>query len=178
MASLALALPVSAQPWKSPTTGSGHVAAHGQGDFLSSMLIEHGRARSDFGVEPLAWDPALAADAHKWAAEMARTDRFKHSPRDWRAGRQGENIWYGTRGAYSYSFMARMFTDEVKHFRPGIFPNVSRTGNWKDVGHYTAIVWPTTTHMGCAVASNARHDYLVCRYTPSGNIDGVHLSAR
>jgi hypothetical protein len=26
--------------------------------------------------------------------------------------------------------------------------------------------------MGCAMASNARNDYLVCRYSPAGNIVG------
>ncbi|WP_343346542.1 CAP domain-containing protein [Sphingomicrobium sp. XHP0239] len=148
-----------------------------QGNFEQSILLEHQRAREDFGVVPLVWDAALARDAYRWAAEMARTDAFKHSPKSWRSSRQGENIWYGSRGAFSYTTMAKSFTDEVRFFRPGRFPQVSSTGNWADVGHYTAIIWPTTTHVGCAVASNARYDYLVCRYNPSGNIDGVHLSA-
>jgi hypothetical protein len=34
------------------------------------------------------------------------------------------------------------------------------------------MVWPTTTRVGCAVASNAANDFLVCRYSPAGNIDG------
>ena len=55
---------------------------------------------------------------------------------------------------------------------PGIFPTVSRSGNWETVGHYTQMVWPTTTRVGCAVASNASNDFLVCRYSPAGNIDG------
>ena len=37
------------------------------------------------------------------------------------------------------------------------------------------MIWPTTTHVGCALASNARSDYLVCRYSPAGNIDGRQL---
>jgi hypothetical protein len=57
-------------------------------------------------------------------------------------------------------------------FQRGVFPAVSRTGNWEDVGHYTQIVWPTTTRVGCAIASTSRTDYLVCRYSPAGNIDG------
>jgi hypothetical protein len=61
---------------------------------------------------------------------------------------------------------------EKRFFVRGAFPNNSRTGNWFDVGHYTQIVWPTTTRVGCAVASNGRNDYLVCRYSPAGNIDG------
>jgi hypothetical protein len=34
------------------------------------------------------------------------------------------------------------------------------------------MIWPTTTRVGCALASTPRTDYLVCRYSPAGNIDG------
>jgi hypothetical protein len=57
-------------------------------------------------------------------------------------------------------------------FVPGVFPAVSRTGNWIDVAHYTQIVWPTTTRVGCAIYSSRSWDFLICRYSPSGNIDG------
>ena len=147
-------------------------------DFRSAMMAGHNEARRDFGVAPLGWDPALAADAGRWAAEMARTDRFGHSPRDGRSFPQGENIWRGSRGAYSPSVMVRTFTDEKRYFRSGTFPANSTTGNWRDVGHYTAIVWPTTTHVGCALASSRAYDYLVCRYSPPGNRDGVRLAPR
>jgi hypothetical protein len=33
------------------------------------------------------------------------------------------------------------------------------------------MVWPTTTHVGCAIYS-ADWDYLICRYSPPGNKDG------
>lgn len=78
----------------------------------------------------------------------------------------------GTRGAFTAQQMVASWASEKARFRPGIFPAVSRTGNWADVGHYTQMIWPTTTHIGCAVASGARHDVLVCRYAPAGNIDG------
>ena len=149
-----------------------------QGSFERAMIDEHQRARRDFGVAPLRWDAALAADAGRWANEMARTGRYAHSPRDMRSSRQGENIWRGTRGAFSYAVMAGTFTAERRYFRAGVFPNNSTTGNWRDVGHYTAIVWPTTTHFGCAIASNRDFDYLVCRYSPPGNRDGVRLAPR
>ena len=34
------------------------------------------------------------------------------------------------------------------------------------------MIWPATTRVGCALASTARTDYLVCRYATAGNIDG------
>ena len=45
------------------------------------------------------------------------------------------------------------------------------------MAHYTQIVWPTTTEVGCALASSATTDYFVCRYAPTGNKDGVYLAA-
>jgi hypothetical protein len=78
----------------------------------------------------------------------------------------------GTRGAFSVETMVNQWASERRMFRPGIFPSVSSTGNWEQVGHYTQIVWPTTTRVGCALASTARTDYLVCRYSPAGNVNG------
>ena len=64
-----------------------------------------------------------------------------------------------------------MWSDEKRMLQPGLFPAVSRTGQWEDVAHYTQMVWPTTTHVGCAIFA-ADWDYLICRYSPPGNIDG------
>jgi hypothetical protein len=38
------------------------------------------------------------------------------------------------------------------------------------------MVWPTTTRVGCAIFS-ADWDYLICRYSPPGNIDGRPIFA-
>ena len=78
---------------------------------------------------------------------------------------------------FSYHVMVGVMVDEARHFRPGAFPNNSATGNWSDVAHYPQIVWPTPTAVGCALASSATTDYLVCRYSPTGNKDGVVLAS-
>ena len=85
-------------------------------------------------------------------------------------------LWRGQRGVFSYGVMVGVMVEEARHFRPGTFPNVSRTGDWSQVAHYTQIVWPTTTEVGCALASSAATDYFVCRYAPSGNKDGYQLA--
>jgi hypothetical protein len=64
---------------------------------------------------------------------------------------------------------------EVTNYQPGIFPNVSINGDWMRVAHYTQMVWPTTTQIGCGFYSGARYDALVCRYSPPGNTDGKWL---
>jgi hypothetical protein len=78
----------------------------------------------------------------------------------------------GTHGAFTVEAMVRAWASEKRMFVPGVFPNNSRSGNWMDVAHYTQMIWPTTTRIGCALASTSRTDYLICRYSPAGNIDG------
>lgn len=137
----------------------------------ADVLRLHNAERSAVGVAPLAWDPALAVAADQWASQMAARDQWGHSPRALRQG-QGENLWMGTVGAYPLSAMIGAWIEEKSLFRPGIFPNVSRSGNWADVGHYTQMISSRSTAVGCAMRSNRRWTYFVCRYAPSGNVDG------
>lgn len=139
--------------------------------FPGRVLAAHNAVRARAGIGPLAWDPALGIAAAAYARQMAFTGVFAHSDRRARRG-IGENLWMGTRGAFSVERMVSDWASERRMFAPGVFPAVSRTGNWADVGHYTQIVWPATTRVGCALASTARVDYLVCRYSPAGNVDG------
>ena len=81
----------------------------------------------------------------------------------------------GTRGAFSFEAMIGGWSSERRDFVPGVFPAVSRAGSWEKVGHYTQMVWPTTTRVGCAIASNAANDYLDCRYSPGGIFIGRPL---
>ncbi len=141
-----------------------------------TMLTMHNDARRAVGMADLTWDTALARDAQAYAQQLARTGRFEHSPQPRgnpnQGPNQGENLWTGTRDAYRYTEMAQHWIDERRDFVNRPVPGASRTGKFGDVGHYTQIVWRTTTHVGCGFASNRRDDYLVCRYTPAGNVFG------
>ena len=147
-------------------------AAPPAGDPLrGTMLAMHNAARARVGVPPLAWDAGLAAAARVYAEEMARSDVFRHAPPAMRRG-QGENLWVGSRGAYDYAAMAAAWMDEARLFVNQPTPMFSTTGHWQDVGHYSQIVWRSTTALGCAMASSAAYDYVVCRYGPAGNVIG------
>jgi hypothetical protein len=149
-------------------------AAHAQvtaRDFPARILAAHNAERAAAGMPPLVWDASLGNSAAVYAQQLAITGMFAHSDRSKRPG-IGENLWMGSHGYFSVEAMVGGWTSEKRFFVPGVFPNVSRTGNWADVGHYTQMIWPTTQRVGCAVASTARVDYLVCRYASAGNIDG------
>ncbi|WP_404367909.1 CAP domain-containing protein [Sphingomonas sp. MMS24-J45] len=147
-------------------------AARGEGVLRQAMLKEHNAARAVVGAPPLVWSETLAADAARYAAVLAETEQFKHSTEPRGAVPEGENLFMGSRGAYRYDEMARLWVDERRYYRTGAVPDISTTGRWQDVGHYSQIIWRRSTQVGCAVASSRRDDYLVCRYTPPGNVVG------
>ena len=135
------------------------------------ILAAHNRERARVGVAPLRWDPTLAASAASYGPALARVGGLRHSPKADRLG-QREHLWMGTRGAYSPEQMVGNWIAEKAYYRNGQFPNVSRTGNWADVAHYTQVVWRGTTHVGCAIYPTRNWDYLICRYSPPGNVGG------
>jgi hypothetical protein len=137
------------------------------------LLAAHNRERAAIGVPPLEWDAQLAADAKVWADALAETGTFEHSPADASdPDVEGENLWAGTRGAWSPEEMVGLWLTEKRDYRPGVFPAVSRSRNLENVGHYTQVIWRNTRKVGCALAPGQKEDILVCRYSEGGNVIG------
>lgn len=151
---------------------TGGLARRSPVEFRSEMLDQHNKVRRDHGVAPLRWDDALARSAARYAQELADEEKFEHSSAEGEDARQGENLWMGTASAFTYTEMTSSWLEEGAAYKPGRFPDVSRTGSWQDVGHYTQMIWSGTREVGCAIASNKTDDYLVCRYAPAGNVMG------
>ena len=147
-------------------------APRGEALMQRAMMTMHNTARASVRQPLLLWDAGLATDARGYARELARTRRFEHSTQPRGMPNQGENLWTGTRGAYRYDEMAQHWIDEKRDFVNQASPNFSRTGDYRDVGHYTQIIWSRTTRVGCAMAADDRDEYLVCRYVPAGNVVG------
>lgn len=140
---------------------------------LAIVLEAHNVARAEVGTPPLVLDQDLNDQALAYAEELARTGNFQHSSSGSRPN-QGENLWGGTAGAFDYAYMAAGWIDEKQYYVHGTFPNVSNTGNWADVGHYTQVIWRDTERLGCGIATGSGWDYLVCRYSPPGNVQGQY----
>jgi hypothetical protein len=165
LATLFAASPLAGQPVLQGATG----------ELAQRLLDAHNRERALVGAPPLQWDADLATHAASYGPVLASLRHLVHSPREGRPGER-ENLamaWHGTMTAQQ---LVNMWSSEKQLLRPGLFPAVSRTGQWEDVAHYTQMVWPTTTRVGCAIFA-VDWDYLICRYSPPGNIDGKPIFA-
>lgn len=146
-------------------------------DPTSSRILDlHNMARVSFGFAPLGWDRQLACQALAYGPTLAQAGQLVHSPR---AGRETsrENLLQAPRGMPLDRMIGR-WTSEQRDFVPGIFPDVSRSGNWMNVAHFTQMMWPTTSAVGCGLQrGTGSFDWLICRYAPPGNKDGRPIFA-
>ncbi|GAA93875.1 uncharacterized protein L969DRAFT_101227 [Mixia osmundae IAM 14324] len=113
--------------------------------------------RAKFQAAPLTWNADAAAFAQSWTKRCV----FQHSGTDL----YGENI------ASGYINPTEVDTawgqDEVKYY------DYSNPGFSDAAGHFTQMVWQSTTSMGCAVTFCSNMGYFwSCNYSPPGNYDG------
>jgi hypothetical protein len=145
-------------------------------DIDQRLLDAHNAERVRLGIPPLKWSDKLARQSLSWARQLAQSEGLEHSDtadyNDPEEGEEGENLWRGTKGYYTPEQMVNLWVDERKIFINGPFPRNSTTGQWRDVGHYTQLIWRSTTEVGCAIATGAEDDVLVCRYLEGGNVIG------
>ena|SRR5437899_3036715 len=138
-------------------------------DLVNTILAIHNRERADVGVPPLVWSDSLAAGAKPWAEHLATTRVLVHSSG---AGTDyGENIagFNPSKGVSAPEEGQLQWVAEKKDYHGGVLT----LQNWQPIGHYTQMVWRDTKEVGCATATGGHPcGFLVCRYSPQGNIIG------
>lgn len=157
-----------------PAAAPAQLSAQPAGSFQQRVLDIHNRERAAIGSAPLRWNPQLEQDAANHARQLARTGQLTHAPREGR-GIVRENLSRGPLG-WGPDQLMRNWINEKRHFHGGIYPNVC-TGGWSSCAHYTQVIWPGTTDVGCGAANGAGFSWFVCRYSPGGNKDGRRLGA-
>lgn len=141
---------------------------------LAGILAAHNQVRAAHGQAPLTWDPALAAIAAAWVAQCV--DQAPPAGLvDHNEGRSdtypeyvGENI-YASSGTADGPGAVQSWASEEADYN---YDSNTCTGT---CGHYTQIVWGTTTKVGCALGSCPGLTYsstVVCDYAPGGNYVG------
>ncbi|PBK60891.1 PR-1-like protein [Armillaria solidipes] len=125
--------------------------------FQSAILDTTNSYRSAHGADALTWNDTLAS----YALEHTQSCVFEHS-----GGPYGENL---AAGYESPEASVKAWGDEGDSY------NCSDPGFSSDTGHFTQLVWKSTTTVGCArVNCDGTNDtpgwYVTCEYDPAGNI--------
>lgn len=139
---------------------------------IQEILRVHNEARAEVNVPPLKWNCKLAEFAQKWVDR----DVWKHSSGEDRekilGTYSGENIAgdgedIATSGPTNWLSEKAFWNNATGSCQPG-----------KVCGHYTQMVWRTTTEIGCGIKRKSgvlgeeyreSTAYLSCVYNPAGN---------
>lgn len=129
-------------------------------DNASKLLSAHNNKRALHKDTPsLTWSTELETYAQNYADQYDCSGTLVHS-----GGPYGENLalGYGIEGAVDAWY------SEIKYY------NYNNPGFSEDTGHFTQLVWKSSTEVGCGVKScgGVWGDYVVCSYNPAGNVIG------
>ena len=171
--------------------------------FGESILTKHNALRSLHQNTPvLILDASLSARAQAWAEHLLAIDKLQHSNRDQRSG-DGENLYVTSQSNRTYSQAEQDWIKQhypnmeiPKSFNAADLPGSAvlawyqeeqdyhyQTGestNGQTIGHFTQVVWQSSTKLGCGTAHKTQDDmvkaYVVCQYSPAGNIRGQYTT--
>jgi cysteine-rich secretory family protein len=144
-------------------------------DEITAVVAAHNAWRQKYGVaQQIAWDDTVAGVAQDWANRIATTGQFDHRPDgadNPDSSPYGENLfawWASDPATINPQFVVDRWGGEDADYN-----RVTKTcADGKVCGHFTQVVWATTTKVGCGKASpadDASQVYWVCNYDPPGN---------
>ncbi|KAF8373814.1 hypothetical protein PRIPAC_80243 [Pristionchus pacificus] len=136
-------------------------SSHGSGETSakSQILSDHNNYRARHGSPALRFDSNLNRNAQAHAERLARQDSgLSHSSHN-------ENLFMGN-GYYATSATHSWYSEESSY-------NYNYGGHSSSTGHFTALVWRSSTHLGVGIAqSSSGNTYVVAQYWPAGNVGG------
>lgn len=129
---------------------------------LAGLSAAHNQVRASVGVAPLVWSPELSRYAQDWANQLAANNcQLAHRPNR----PYGESLFWTSSGATA-QYVVDFWAAESANY------DIETNSCNGICGHYTQIVWATTTHVGCGMAACGSQQVWVCNYDPPGNLYG------
>ena len=140
-------------------------------------LIVYNEARAELGIAPLAYSKKLAKQADAYAKKIAKLDRgLNHS----KTTKDGENLYMSYSSSRNeVTFNNHPFKDDSLSWcgekKDYGYSRIGEEPNFGAIGHYTQMIWETTTQVGFGFArSKTGKTYVVARYAKAGNITGYY----
>jgi len=142
-----------------------------------AFVSSHNKWRAEVGVaEKLTYSPTLATSAQNWANHLKLTNRceMRHSKPK---GKYGENLFWGSALTWSDGSkeLQKVTPEQVVDAWGSEKVDYDYAKNsctpGKMCGHYTQMVWRSTSQVGCAMAvcQDTKQQIWVCQYQPAGN---------
>lgn len=159
---------------------------------FQTILDEHNRARALNGLSALRWNQEMAQRAQAWADQLGKSCSMYHPREDvsvdcggvqktekqcfmsnGQGGFDGQNLFFALSSAPQLNFAeypktaVKRWYDECLLYDPNEMEN-GVPKNFKDVGHFSAVMWAKNSDLGCA-RSTCQKDQLsgilwVCNY--------------
>ncbi len=143
----------------------------------AAIVAAHNKLRAEVGVtKKLTYSKTLAASAQAWANNLKRTNhcQMRHSEPD---GKYGENLFWGSAVDWTdgrkelQKVSSKRVVEDWGSEKADYDYNSNQCAAGAMCGHYTQIVWRTTTKVGCGVAvcEDTKEQVWACQYQPAGN---------
>lgn len=150
-----------------PNGGDDDNPGAGEPTELAGITAAHNAVRADVGVAGMTWNSELAALATGFIADC----QFEHSGQNERSGVAGfdyigENLFSSGGFQPTGQEITDAWASEKADYN---YENNSCNGV---CGHYTQIVWRSSTDLGCAMKECGGGYIVSCEYGPGGNFIG------
>ncbi|XP_047450355.1 Golgi-associated plant pathogenesis-related protein 1 [Mugil cephalus] len=130
--------------------------------FQREFLATHNSYRAKHDAPPLTLNSELNNAAQKWAEKCLAQNSLSHSDT-----KDGENVFYMS-SSRAVNPTGKEAVDswysEIEKY------NFQNPGFTSGTGHFTQVVWKSTTEVGVGMATNGKTVIVVGQYRPAGNI--------
>ena len=134
--------------------------------FINEALESHNRYRKRHNSEPLTLNKDLCEIAQEYAKKIAESNNFIHSGNKYNDKPLGENIFMSNHFPISGKFTTDNWYNEIKNY------NFDDPGFKEGIGHFTQLVWKSTSEVGFGIeVSTDGFYYVVANFFPAGNIN-------
>ncbi|XP_026108243.1 Golgi-associated plant pathogenesis-related protein 1-like [Carassius auratus] len=130
--------------------------------FKKEFLEAHNQYRKQHQAPELKYSVELCSAAQKWADHLLNIKKLAHSDT-----KNGENVFF------SFSSVKKTpkgkeavdsWYSEIKDY------NFRSPGFQSNTGHFTQVVWKSSTELGVGLATDGNTVFVVGQYKPAGNM--------